>query len=95
MRFGNFSIFPTPKQDVQLVTKGPYQLIRHPMYAAVLLFCFSLFLNRITLLSAAMFVILLIDLVIKLHFEEHLLQRQFPPYAAYMKKTWRLIPFIY
>jgi protein-S-isoprenylcysteine O-methyltransferase Ste14 len=95
MRPGNFSIFPVPKQDAQLVTKGPYRLIRHPMYTAVLLFCFSLLLNRITVSSVAIFLVLLIDLVLKLHFEERLLLSLFPPYAAYMKKTWRLIPFIY
>lgn len=95
MRPGNFSIFPIPKQDAQLVTKGPYQLIRHPMYTAVLLFCFSLLLNRITFLSLAIFLVLLIDLVLKLHFEERLLKSQFPSYAAYTKKTWHLIPFIY
>ncbi len=95
MRLGNFSIFPIPKNEAVLVTKGPYQLIRHPMYTAVLLFCFSLLLNRTTIFSLAIFVILLIDLILKLRFEERLLQGQFPQYAAYMKKTWRLIPFIY
>ena len=31
-RLGNFNIRPTPKSCGQLITTGPYRLIRHPMY---------------------------------------------------------------
>ena len=37
-RPGNFNIRPEPKAGGQLVTGGPYRLMRHPMYTAVLLF---------------------------------------------------------
>jgi protein-S-isoprenylcysteine O-methyltransferase Ste14 len=36
-RLGNFNIRPTPKSFGVLVTTGPYQQIRHPMYTSVLL----------------------------------------------------------
>jgi protein-S-isoprenylcysteine O-methyltransferase Ste14 len=36
-RPGNFDIRPEPKPGGQLVTRGPYAYVRHPMYLAVML----------------------------------------------------------
>jgi protein-S-isoprenylcysteine O-methyltransferase Ste14 len=37
MRIGNFNIAPDPLIRSKLVKSGPYRLIRHPMYLALLL----------------------------------------------------------
>lgn len=38
--------------------------------------------------------ILLVDLMIKMRFEERQLCKRFPTYAAYMQRTKRLIPWV-
>ncbi len=42
-----------------------------------------------------MWVVLLIDLVLKLTYEERLLVESFPSYAEYRQHSKRLVPFIY
>jgi protein-S-isoprenylcysteine O-methyltransferase Ste14 len=91
----SFSIFPSPKQGAPLVIKGPYRFIRHPLYTSVLLFCLALLVHCISLLTAGIFLLLLLNLLYKLHYEETLLLQQFPAYYNYRKTTQKLIPFIY
>jgi protein-S-isoprenylcysteine O-methyltransferase Ste14 len=93
--FHNFSIFPKPKQGILLVTKGPYKYIRHPMYLSVLVFCLSILTNNISSLSVIVFIVLLVNLLLKLHYEEALLVKQFPEYGAYVNNSKKLIPYIY
>lgn len=38
MHIGHFNIVPDPMPDIELVTHGPYQFIRHPMYFSIILF---------------------------------------------------------
>jgi protein-S-isoprenylcysteine O-methyltransferase Ste14 len=83
------------KQGAVLVTGGPYRLIRHPMYLAVLLVIWRLIIDHFSLLRVAAGLILIIDLTIKMLFEEHLLKQRFVEYQAYMRTTKRLIPLIF
>lgn len=41
------------------------------------------------------FVVLLVDLLLKLRYEETLLIQRFPEYKEYIKNSYRLFPFIY
>ncbi len=41
MRIGSFNITPDVKTGGKFVRRGPYRIIRHPMYAAVLLTTFA------------------------------------------------------
>lgn len=78
-----------------LVTNGPYRLLRHPIYAAVIYFswaCLIAFpeikvLIAVLLITAGMFIRMLL--------EEMELNRAYPEYAEYSKRAKRLIPFIF
>jgi protein-S-isoprenylcysteine O-methyltransferase Ste14 len=78
------------------VAEGPYRLVRHPMYATLLIFWFSLF-----LLSANWFIglaALLVQFVImflRTPKEERMMLDKFgKEYESYMKRTGRYLPFV-
>lgn len=87
--------FPEPRSNARLITRGPYRWIRHPMYAGVLLATLALVVNTWTASRAVVWLILLGDLLLKLEYEESLLNRRFSEYAKYRQRTRRLIPFVY
>ena len=91
----NVSFFPEIKSNAKLVMKGPYRFIRHPMYSSVLLFSLTLMIDQFNFLRLTVYLILLINLLIKLHYEENLLLKTFSEYSEYRKKTKKLIPYIY
>jgi protein-S-isoprenylcysteine O-methyltransferase Ste14 len=77
------------------VTGGPYALIRHPIYTAVILLAIGLFLLVETLGAAIGVAVFVLGCWIKLRQEEVLMIGQFPEaYPAYMARTRRLIPFV-
>ncbi len=95
MGVGNINISPLVKEGAVLVTRGPYRLIRHPMYLAVLLVIWPLIIDRFSLLRVTAGFVLTTNLIIKMLYEERLLKKQFAEYEAYMKNTKRLIPAIF
>ena len=95
MKPRHLSPFPEPSRDTRLVTRWPYRWIRHPMYLAVLAVTLALAIDRPTPARWVVWFVLLGDLLLKLQYEEALLTRRFPEYAAYRKRTKRLIPFVY
>lgn len=92
---GNFNVTPDPVRGGRLFTGGPYGLIRHPMYLALLLTTLPLVIADFSLLRVLLWLVLLVDLVLKLNYEEGLLAAQLEGYREYMKGTYRLIPFVY
>jgi protein-S-isoprenylcysteine O-methyltransferase Ste14 len=91
-RPGNFNIRPDVKPGAQLVVDGPYALVRHPMYVAVLwlgLCAVLLYASAATLLLW-----LLLGWVLdrKAALEERYLHAHFPEYAAYTDKVGRFLP---
>jgi protein-S-isoprenylcysteine O-methyltransferase Ste14 len=95
MRKSKIRILPYISKDAQLVTSGPYKIIRHPMYTAILLEGISMFLNDFSLLRLAIYLILLVTLLYKIEYEEKLLLKHFLEYRDYQQTTAKLIPFIY
>jgi protein-S-isoprenylcysteine O-methyltransferase Ste14 len=95
MEFGNFNIIPDPVQGARLVMKGPYQWIRHPMYLALLLTTLPLVLESWSPMRLSYWLILLINLLLKINYEEQLLVMNLEGYQNYRNRSSRLIPFIY
>lgn len=95
MKKSKFTISPIPREKAQLVEDGLYRYIRHPMYLAVLLLCSGLLIQRPDPVNISVFIILTVDLLIKLHWEEKLLAEKFEDYASYRLRTKKIIPFIY
>ena len=92
MQVGNFTVTPIPKQDAKLIMAGPYRFMRHPMYTAVILAMLGLAIQIHSMTSYIIWTVLVIDLLIKLRFEEKLLVEKFSEYKEYMKRTKRLVP---
>jgi len=95
IRLGNFNISPHVKPNGKLIAHGPYRLVRHPMYTAILLTCWPLVLGHFSYLRLGFVVGLTIVLIIKLHIEEQYLTMAFPAYLEYTKSSKKLIPFVW
>lgn len=91
----NFNITPDVKNGSRLVTNGPYALIRHPMYTALLITTLPLLINTFNWFRLVLWITLLITLLFKLEYEEKLLSQMFTEYSHYKKTTYRLLPFLY
>ncbi len=95
MKLGQFNIVPDPKQNSTLITSGPYQYIRHPMYLSILLFFLPLIIHQPSIALLVTYSVLTLTLLIKLHYEEHLLIQTLNSYSHYQTHTKKLIPFLY
>jgi protein-S-isoprenylcysteine O-methyltransferase Ste14 len=95
MRPGRFNVRPTVHPRAEMVARGPYRLIRHPMYLSVLVFFTVLVVARPTALRIGLWAVLLIDLAIKMRMEERSLEEAVAGYREYEKKTRRLVPWVF
>ncbi len=91
----SLSIYPAPLSDAELVLRGPYRLVRHPIYLAVILGTVGLALgtlNPTALIAAIVFVPFFMA---KSGHEEDLLIEQYPEYREYRSAvSYRLIPWV-
>ena len=95
MKLCNLSALPETKPNCSLQTGGPYRWLRHPMYSALLLVMLVLVLEEFTYWRGIVWLVLSLDLVLKLQYEEQLLVNKFPEYRGYQSKTSKLIPWIW
>jgi protein-S-isoprenylcysteine O-methyltransferase Ste14 len=95
MQESRINIAPRPREGAKLIQKGPYRLIRHPMYLAILLFFVPLLIDDFSWPRFVILMVLTPNLILKLLFEESLLKMAFPEYDNYMQKSWRLIPWVF
>jgi|SRR5581483_11670557 len=76
-----------------LATTGPYSYIRHPQYLGFILIMFGFLLQWPTLLTLAMFPVLVVMYVRLAHQEEREVRAEFgEPYDRYAEKTPAWIP---
>jgi protein-S-isoprenylcysteine O-methyltransferase Ste14 len=86
----------TPRAGDTLILSGPYRIVRHPMYTAVLGIALGLACLTQSLAFYSVFVIYLVLIIFLIPAEEDGLRQMYgEQYAAYQKKVKRLFPLIY
>jgi protein-S-isoprenylcysteine O-methyltransferase Ste14 len=91
----NWSRSVTIKQGHELITTGPYAVVRHPIYTGIL----AGFLGTAIALSQVRGIIVVVLIFVafwaKLRMEEEWMRSQFgETYAAYARKTAALVPYV-
>ncbi|MBM4188208.1 MAG: isoprenylcysteine carboxylmethyltransferase family protein [Gemmatimonadetes bacterium] len=86
---------PAPTRDSELAVTGPFALVRHPIYSAVILLAFgwALFARGTLTLGYASLLAVFLDR--KASREERWLLDRYPGYADYRARVRKLIPFLY
>ena len=90
----NWSPHPAVKEGHELITSGPYRLVRHPIYTGILLALLGSVATGVWLL--VVFVAVGATFVWRVKVEERLMRQQFPEqYMMYQKHTWALVPYVW
>jgi protein-S-isoprenylcysteine O-methyltransferase Ste14 len=89
----NLTPFPKPVADGSMVEHGPYRLVRHPIYTAVIIGMLGIAVRGGDGVSVALAAGLIPFFYAKSTFEERHLAARFPGYGAYQNRVRRrLIP---
>jgi protein-S-isoprenylcysteine O-methyltransferase Ste14 len=83
--------------EQQVISTGPYRIVRHPMYLSALVFMLAAPLVLGSYLALPAFAAMIAPmLVLRLLNEEEVLRRELPGYPEYCERTrYRLIPFVW
>jgi protein-S-isoprenylcysteine O-methyltransferase Ste14 len=84
------------KEQHELIERGPYRFVRHPIYSGVLLMLFGTMLLSGTIAGVIVVVITVAALSVKARREERLLTKHFPDsYPRYRERVKSaIIPFV-
>ena len=91
----NWSGVVTLKEGHELVERGPYRFVRHPIYTGILTMFFATALAQGHLSGFAGTLLMFASFWIKLRDEEKLMLRQFDErYTEYQQRVKRISPFV-
>jgi protein-S-isoprenylcysteine O-methyltransferase Ste14 len=92
----NWSGTPTIKQDHALIQRGPYRIVRHPIYTGLLIALFGSALQHSLLRSFLGVIICAVALWLKIAVEEQFMVHLFgDQYVHYRKNVSALVPFLF
>ena len=84
------------EEGQQVIDKGLYSVVRHPMYTATIFLFLSMPLVLNSLVAFFVFLIYPILIIIRIIHEEKFLEKELNGYKEYKKKVkYRIIPFIW
>jgi len=91
----NWSPRPSMKEHHELVTSGPYTVVRHPIYTGMLLAAFGSALTG-SMFAIGVFVLAGVVFLSRIPREEKIMLDLFPTeYPLYQARTKRLIPLVW
>ncbi|NCT84039.1 MAG: isoprenylcysteine carboxylmethyltransferase family protein [Comamonadaceae bacterium] len=89
----SFGLLPAQRG---LVLRGPYRLVRHPIYLGYLIGHVGFLLVNFSWRNAAVLALLYVAQVVRMRREEAVLCAGLPEYRAYQRRVpYRLLPFVY
>ena len=91
----NLTAMPAPARNGEMIVTGPYERIRHPIYAGVILLAIGWAFLVVSPAALVVAAVLAIWLDLKSRREEVWLAARYPEYDAYRARTWRFIPGTY
>jgi protein-S-isoprenylcysteine O-methyltransferase Ste14 len=91
----NWSRSVTIKQGHELITTGPYAVVRHPIYTGVLAGFLGMAIAISQVRGIIVFVLIFLALWLKLRMEDRWMRSQFgETYAIYARQTAALVPYL-
>lgn len=92
----NWSAIPELKQGHELVIRGPYAVVRHPIYTGLLLMFAAVAVLWATPAGLFLLLMVVVGIQLKLSREESLLAGEFPDqWSAYRARTRRVLPLLW
>lgn len=79
----------------ELVTRGPYAVVRNPIYLAVIVFVFAAAGARLDAEAVMLALGIAACMLVRIFAEERFLRATYPEYADYAKRVARLVPFVF
>jgi protein-S-isoprenylcysteine O-methyltransferase Ste14 len=87
--------FPRPRERGELVVRGVYRFVRHPVYVGLVVAAFGWALAHLSAAGVVYCALLGVFFDRKARREERWLRERYPEYADYARRVRRFIPGIY